>query len=157
MASRPGHISPNPSGLSALTDQYLPNQPLRRIAFRDPSDQSTSDLISLRNRNVQWRLAIYPTSSPAACLPLGGSYSMPRAIGFFTPALLDLAPWRQSVSSPPAAMLTATTHGDIVIYARTAQGIVAHLLHLRGLDHDSGAALRTKPAHIRGSPDRLPS
>src|SRR3954449_9399076 len=47
-------------------------------------------------------------------------------------------------------------YGDIVIHARTAQGTVAHLLHLRGVDYDSGVALPAKPVHIRGWPDWLP-
>src|SRR3954465_13610949 len=63
-ASTTGRTSSNSSGLLALTDQRLSNPALHQIAFHDPSNQSTSGLISLENRNVRLRLAIYPTSNP---------------------------------------------------------------------------------------------
>src|SRR3954447_24768443 len=103
-----------------------------------------------------------PDTQTGRLLHFGGSYSMPKPVGHSTPASLHLAGWRQTGSSPPAAMLTAkvTEASSFTPEQLRAPSRICFTYgastHLRGVDYDSGVALPAKPVHIRGWPDWLP-
>src|SRR3954470_6323384 len=85
MASMPDCTGPDPSGLPAPRDQPLPKQ-THRIASRDPSDQSTSGLISAGDRTSDghWRPTRH-SARPAVCISAGTPRW--RSIGHSMPAL----------------------------------------------------------------------
>jgi hypothetical protein len=101
------------------------------------------------------QLVIYPTRSLTGCCIEARAIDA-EARRTFHVSIAASSGMEADRVVPSGGYADSEGHGDIVIYARTAQGTVAHLLHLRGVDYGSGAALPAKPVHIRGWPDWLP-